>query len=305
MQPELSISTTLPTRKRKKLSSYLSPYLYLLPALAILAVFTVYPMARAVIDSFYATDGVSPSAKYVGLTNYHQIFSDPIVTQVLRNTAIFIVGTVPISIIIAMVLAVLVNRRYRLNWFFRLAIFHPVVLPMVSAASIWLFMYTPEYGIVDQALSVFGDSQTNWLGQPQTALIAVMIMTIWKQVGLFMVFYLAGLQGLGEDPYEAAEVDGAGGFRIFRAITVPLLMPTTLFVSTFAIVNGFQMVDQLYVMTQGGPNNATNMLLYDIYQQAFSYSNMGKASALSVVLIVVLIAFAILQTIFDRKVHYQ
>lgn len=295
----------VPSKRGLRYKSTFTAYLYLAPALIFLLIFTLFPMVRAIVSSFYTTNPVTNAPNYIGFGNYHSIFNDPIVTQVFRNTLIFVVGTVPISIIVAMILAVLVNRQYKLNPFFRFAIFHPVVLPMVSAASIWLFMYTPEYGVVDQALSSLGGSQTNWLGQPGTALIAIMFMTVWKQIGLFMVFFLAGLQNIGQDPYEAAAVDGASGFRLFRSITVPLLMPTTLFVSTFAIVNGFQMVDQLYVMTQGGPNNGTNMLLYDIYQQAFTYSNTGKASALSVILIAVLLFFAILQTVVDRKVHYQ
>ncbi|CAA7599551.1 Binding-protein-dependent transport system inner membrane component [Acididesulfobacillus acetoxydans] len=279
--------------------------LLLAPSALILIIFTLWPMVVAVYHSLFFSDNAHPVPVFAGLANFTALGRDPVFAQVMRNTVLFILGTVPVSMLIAMVLAVALNRRYRLTPFFRLALFHPVVLPMVSAASIWLFMYTPDYGIVDKVLALFGGPQINWLGEPGTALPAIMLMTIWKQVGYFMIFYLAGLQNIGQDPYEAAAVDGAGPVKAFRSITVPLLMPTSLFVFIIAMVDAFQMIDQLYVMTQGGPSNGTNMLLYYIYQQAFAFSNLGKASALSVILIVILLAVAVLQTLADKRVHYE
>lgn len=291
--------------KRRGRRAAIRAALFLAPSGLILLIFTLWPMLVALEHSLFLSDNAHPVPKFAGLANFIALGHDPVFGQVMKNTVLFIMGTVPFSMLLAMVLAVMLNRKYRLTPFFRLALFHPVVLPMVSAASIWLFMYTPNYGIVDKVLAVFGGSQVNWLGEPGTALPAVMLMTIWKQVGYFMIFYLAGLQNIGQDPYEAAAVDGAGPVRAFRSITVPLLMPTSLFVFIIAMVDAFQMVDQLYVMTQGGPSNGTNMLLFYIYQQAFSYSNLGKASALSVILIVILLAVALLQTWVDKRVHYE
>lgn len=300
--PTIQVQPHMMSRKSK---TNIRAALLLLPSAVILLAFTVWPMAVAVYQSLSLSDNAHSIPKFAGLANFGLLWQDPLFIQVIRNTVIFILGTVPISMFLAMILAVAVNQRMRLTPFFRISLFHPVILPMVSAASIWLFMYTPDYGMIDHALSRIGGAHINWLGKPETALIAIMIMTIWKQVGYFLVFYLAGLQGIGSEPYEAAAVDGAGPFQTFRKITVPLLMPTSMFVFIIAIVNAFQMVDQLYVMTQGGPNNSTNMLLFYIYQQAFSYSNIGKASALSVILIFILIVIAVIQAYADKKVHYQ
>jgi sn-glycerol 3-phosphate transport system permease protein len=277
----------------------------LLPSAVFLLTFTVWPMLLALYNSLFLQDNAHPTPQFAGLANFSALFHTPLFWQVIGNTALFIVATVPLSLVAAMVLAVMLNQRMRLSGFYRLSIFYPIVLPLVSAASIWLFMYTPNYGLVDKALSAFGGGQINWLGQPHHAIWAIIIMTIWKQLGYFVIFYLAGLQGIGNEPYEAAAVDGAGTWRVFWTITVPLQMSTTMFVFIIAMVNAFQMVDQLYIMTQGGPNNGTNMLLFYIYQQAFNYQNTGQASALSVILIVILIFVAVLQTRIDKRVHYQ
>ncbi|WAH37590.1 carbohydrate ABC transporter permease [Alicyclobacillus dauci] len=280
-------------------------YLMLLPSAVILLTFTIWPMIIALYHSLCLQDSAHPVPKFVGLANFGMLFHSHLFWQVMGNTFLFIVATVPVSLVAAMILAVMLNRRYRLTGFFRVALFHPTVLPLVSAASIWLFMYTPDYGLIDKALSAFGGAQLNWLGQPRTAIWAIIIMTIWKQLGYFVIFYLAGLQGIGKDPYEAADVDGASAWTTFWTITVPLLMSTTMFVFTIAMVDAFQLVDQLYVMTQGGPDNGTNMLLFYIYQQSFTYQNTGEASALSVILIAMLIFVAILQNVVDKRVHYE
>jgi len=305
MSTGIQSSARLLTRAvpRKRKNPHVGAWGMLLPSLVILCAFTVWPMMQSAVRSLYSVRG--GVWRFVGLAHYAALGNDPVFAQTLVNTAIFVLILVPVSVLLSLALALLVNRRYRMTSLFRLAFFHPVVLPMVSAASIWLFLYTPDYGTVDQFLAIFGLQQTNWLGQPQTALFAVMVMTVWKQAGYFMVFYLAGLQGLSREATEAAAVDGAGAWRTFREVTWPLLMPTTLFVTVLAVVGAVQMVDQLYVMTQGGPDNATSLLLFYIYQQAFSFQNIGKASALSVLLIAVLVAFAVLQNWLDKKVHYE
>lgn len=283
----------------------LQPYLMLLPSAAFLAVFTLWPMLKAAAGSLFYNDSAHPQPQFAGFAIYQSLWMDPEFRQVLANTGWFILGTVPLSLVLGLLFALLVNQPGVLSPVLRAAFFHPVILPMVSAASIWLFLYTPQYGLIDQALAGFGLGQVNWLGQPGTAMWAVILTMIWKQVGFYMIFYLAGLQNLPADVYEAADLDGAGAIRKFFSLTLPLLMPTTLFVTTIAIVNAFQTVDHLYIMTQGGPNNSTATLLYYVYQQAFTFNDFGKASALSAILIVLLILCALLQNWVDRRVHYQ
>jgi sn-glycerol 3-phosphate transport system permease protein len=190
--------------------------------------------------------------------------------------------------------------------FLRLAFFTPTVLPMIAVANIWLFFYTPDYGLLDQLRGLFGLPGWNWLGDPRTVMGCLIVMVIWKEAGFFMIFYLAALQSIPPSLAEAAALEGASRAYYFRRVVFPLLMPTTLFVLVNAIINSFRLVDHIVVMTKGGPNNATSLLLFHIYQVGFSYWDTGYAAALTVVLLAILAATAIAQFVFlDRKVHYQ
>ena len=194
------------------------------------------------------------------------------------------------------------NRKLKGIGILRSAFFYPTVLPMVSAAAIWLFLYTPNFGLVNQGLRAVGLSAPNWLGDTSFVLPALMIMAIWKQTGYFMLFYLAGLQNLPDEIFEAAELDGATRWQQVRSLTIPLLQPTTLFVSTIAAVGSIQMVDQIYIMTQGGPSNASNLLLFYIYETAFRFRNLGVANAATVILVLLLLVFTVANfTISERR----
>ncbi len=176
---------------------------------------------------------------------------------------------------------------------------------MIAIANIWLFIYTPDYGLLDKFIGVFGLTGYNWLGDPDWVMLSMIVMIIWKEAGFFMIFYLAGLQNLPREVYEAAEMEGASAFQAFRKITFPLLMPTTLFVMVIATTNSFKLVDHLYIMTKGGPNNASNLLLYHIYETAFSFWDMGKASVLTVVLLVILLVISVFNYAYlDKRIHY-
>jgi sn-glycerol 3-phosphate transport system permease protein len=213
---------------------------------------------------------------------------------------------VPVSVLLALVLAILLNRKFRALGLYRLAFFYPTVLPMVSAATIWLFLYTPDYGLINIFIGIFHLPSQNWLGESNLALPALMLLGIWKQTGYFMIFYLAGLQALSREIFEAADLDGANAFQAARYLTFPLLTGTTLFVTTIAVVNAFETVDQIYIMTGGGPNNATNMLLFDLWQTLFSFNDYGQASALSVILILVLLIFTVTNFIYtERRATYE
>ncbi len=278
-------------------------YLLLLPSFIFLALFTFYPTIKSIQLSFYS--GPLTRLEFSGLDQYVNVMNDEIVRQVLLNNIIFTLVTVPTSILLAMYLAIWLNKKLRGSALLRTSFFYPTVIPLIAIANIWLFIYTPQYGLLDQFLSTFGADDTNLLGHPNTALAATIVMMIWKDTGFYMIFFLAGLQNLPRDVYEAALIEGAKPFQTFRHITFPLLMPTTLFVMIVAITNSFKNVDHLYIMTKGGPDNASNLLLYYIYQVAFTNWDLGKAAVLTVILIAILLTITAFNYFYsDRKIHY-
>jgi sn-glycerol 3-phosphate transport system permease protein len=281
-------------------------WLMLLPALALLALFTHWPTLATVIDSFHSTPKGARAAVWVGLENYRVMVDDPVFWKAVRNNLLFASATIPVSIALALVMALWVNERIAGRAFLRMAYFTPTVLPMIAVANIWLFFYTPQYGLLEQITGALGLPSHNWLGDPSTALGAVTLVAIWKEAGFFMIFYLAALQSLNPSLREAAAIEGASRGYFFRRVQWPLLMPTTLFVLINAFINAFRMVDHLFVLTRGGPNNASTLLLYHLYEVGFSFWDTAYAAAITVVLVVVLAGIALLQFfVFDRKVHYR
>ena len=281
-------------------------WLLLLPAMTLLVLFTHYPaVGHAVAELLLDAEG-QPRSVFVGADNYRQLAEDPVFWQALSNNVWYAVGTIPASIVIALLMAVWVNERIPGRGLLRLAYFTPTVLPMIAVANIWLFFYTPEYGLLAQLLGPFGASSHNWLGSKSTALPALMVVTVWKEAGFFMIFYLAALQSMSPHLAEAAAIEGASRWYFFRRVTFPLLMPTTLFVLVNAIINAFRLVDHVVVMTRGGPDNATSLLLYYVYEIGFRFWDTAYAAALTVVLLAVLALVALAQFFFlERKVHYQ
>jgi len=287
-------------------AEWIYAWLLVLPAAALLALFTHYPAVATAWDSFRSTPKGARPAVYVGLDNYRQLVDDPIFWQALSNNFWFAVGTIPASIALALLMATWVNGRIAGRGFLRLAYFTPTILPMIAVANIWLFFYTPEYGLLEQLTGALGLPSHNWLGSKSTALPALMVVTVWKEAGFFMIFYLAALQSMSPSLAEAAAIEGASRWHFFRRVTFPLLMPTTLFVLVNAVINAFRMVDHIVVMTRGGPDNATALLLYYIYAIGFRFWDSAYAAALTMVLLTLLAAVAVAQFWFlERKVHYQ
>nr|WP_144462517.1 sugar ABC transporter permease [Siminovitchia fortis] len=281
-------------------------WLFLLPSLIFLIMFTLYPMIKTLFTSFFQSDLSTADPVYIGADNFKMMWEDEVFRKALINNIWFAVGTVPTSLLIGMGLAMLVNRAMKGSSLARTFFFYPVVIPMVTAAFIWLFFYTPEYGMVNSLFKMFGAGEMNLLGNSSTALIAIMVMVIWKEAGFFMIFYLAALQNIPKELLEASYMDGASKWVQFRKIIFPLLMPTTLFSFIIATTNAFKTVDQLVVMTQGGPNNASNLLLYYIYESTFRFMDYGKASTATVVVLVLMLMVAAIQFFgADRKIHYS
>jgi sn-glycerol 3-phosphate transport system permease protein len=281
-------------------------WLLLLPAAVLLVAFTHYPAAATIVHSFFSTARGARPAAFIGLDNYRDMVADPIFWQALRNNAVFCVFTIPASIALALLMAVWVNGKIAGRSFLRLAFFTPTILPMIAVANIWLFFYTPGYGLIDQFGGLFGLGEHNWLGNRDTVLGCLIVVTVWKEAGFFMIFYLAALQQISPVLGEAASIEGAGRWYIFRRVTFPLLMPTTLFVLVNAVINGFRLIDHIVAMTKGGPDNASALLLFYIYQVGFRFWDTGYAAALTVVLLAILATSALIQFFFlEKRVHYQ
>ena len=281
-------------------------WLLLLPAMVLLVGFTHYPAIATAWHTFFSTPKGNRPPVFVGLENYKLMVDDPVFWQSLVNNVWFALGTIPVSIALAIVMALWVNRRIVGRGFLRLAYFTPTVLPMIAVANIWLFFYTPQYGLLDQLTNLVGLPGRNWLGNPDTVLIALIAVAIWKEAGFFMIFYLAALQQISPTLAEAAALEGASRWQYFWRVLFPLLMPTTVFVLINALINSFRLVDHIIVMTRGGPNNASSLLLYYIYQVGFSFWDSAYAAAITVVLLLILALTAFVKFRFlDRRTHYQ
>jgi sn-glycerol 3-phosphate transport system permease protein len=293
-------------RRNSRLNVHVQGWLLALPAVVLLATFTHIPAVVTVIDSFYSTPRGRLPSVYIGLDQYQAMLADPIFWKAFNNNLLYALITVPVAIGLALGMALWVNGHIKGRTALRLAFFTPTVLPMVAAANIWLFFYTSDYGLLNQIIRGLGFANVNWLGSTSTALWSLMAVTIWKEAGFFMIFFLAALQQVPPDLYEAARMENAGRWTVFRRITWPLVMPTTLFVAINALINAFRIVDQVIAMTGGGPNNATTLLLFYIYQVAFSFWDSSYAAALSTVLLLLLGGVALAQFyLLDRKIHYR
>ena len=279
-------------------------YLFLLPSLVFLGAFTLWPIVSVVWTSFQTRRGRQQI--FVGLQNFERMASDPISQQVIKNTVAYVTIGLLLSVIGGLLLAILMNQGLRNIGFFRFPFLATIALPMVSVASIWLFLYSPRVGLFNEVLGGLGLPRSNWLSDRDLALPGLFAVYLWKQLGYFALFYLAALQALPLDVLEAAKLDGITFWQKLRYIIWPLVSPTTYFVSTIAVLNSLQQIDHVFVLTQGGPNNASNMSLYYVYEQGFKWFKTGIASAMTVILLAVLLTMAMLQFVYlERRVHYD
>jgi len=281
-------------------------WLLLSPALIMLTAFAFYPSAATLWTSLFSRGTRRKPAEFVGLENYQRLIDDPTFWLVAQNNLLYAGVTIPISIAIALAMALWANARIPARGFVRTAYFTPTVLPMIAAANLWLFFYTPGFGVLDQIGGLFGAESVNWLGQPDTALWAICAVTIWKEAGFFMIFYLAALQTIPPDLKEAADIEGASRWHYTRRVVLPLLMPTTLFILVNAMINSVKLIDHLFILTKGGPSDASKLLLYYIWESAFAFFDAPAAAAMTVLILAVLGALAAFQVFaIDKRTHYR
>jgi len=273
----------------------LEPYLYVLPTVVGLLLFSAGAVAVSFFMSFTQWDIVS-SPEWVWLDNYVNLWHSDLFWEVFGNTLYFIILAVPLSVASSLALALVANTGLRGITFFRTAYFLPVVSSMIAVALVWSWIFNPEYGLLNYLLRLlFGIRGPAWLDSTSWALPAMVIVTVWKGLGYSMVIFLAGLQNIPQDLYSAATIDGAGVWKRFRHITLPMLSPTTFFVLVITLINSFQVFEQTYVLTKGGPANSTLTMSYYIYQNAFQFFQMGKAAALSYVLFALVFGVTLMQ----------
>lgn len=291
----------LSKEKRNKWKRTLLGWGLLAPSLVFLVIFTIYPIIKSFISSLYIDNLSVMTPVFAGLANYKAVFQDSVFWECFLNNLLIAVVTVPVSIGLAVLMALFSNYVKKGKWIVRLGFTYPTFIPLVAAANIWMFIYTPIYGLL-------GYINHNWrlLADSKTAIWALMAMLIWKQAGYIMLFYVAGLNGISRELLEAAKIDGAGPFKMFVKVTWPMLKPTTIYVLIIALTNAYKMVDHLYIMTKGGPGNATNVLLFYIYQTGFDYWDTGKASAMTVILVVLLLIVTSVSFFKqDKKAYYN
>jgi len=276
------------------------------PALIMLTTFAFYPSVATLWTSLWSRETRRRESEFVGLENYASLLEDPTFVTVVWNNLFYAAVTIPVSIVLALIMALWANSRIPARSFVRGAYFTPTVLPMIAAGNLWLFFYTPGFGVLDQIGALFGAPSVNWLGQPETALWAVCIVTIWKEAGFFMIFYLAALQTIPPDLKEAAEIEGAGRWTYTRRVVLPLLMPTTLFILVNAMINSVKLIDHLFILTKGGPSDASKLILYYIWESAFAFFDAPAAAAMTMLVLGVLALLAALQFfVIDRRTHYR
>ncbi len=280
--------------------------MFLLPSLIFLGIFTYYPIFISVKYSLTRYNMLSPKPVFIGLQNYIKLFKNPVFWQVLKNNIIYGLGVIPTTMLLALFFAILINETKKFKALFELGLFYPLLIPMTAAAMIWVFMYDPDLGIVDKFLGLFGIPNIGWLGDARYSLLALIIMAIWKNVGYFMLIYLAGLQNIPDYLYEEATIEGAGWLKKHLYVTWPLIGPTNIFVFIISIIQSFKVFTQVYLMTEGGPGYSSNVLIYYTYEYAFKFWNIGMASALTTIMILFLLLLVlIIFGVFEKRITYS
>lgn len=280
---------------------YLHAYLFTAPVIVLFGLFRIWPSIQTLYFSFFNVELLKSRLTFVGLANFVDLIHDELFLGAITHTLIFAVAIVPVSAALGMVLAVLFNEELRLKEFFKAIYFAPMVTSTVAAAVVWWWLYNPQFGLFNVILKLLHLPGQPWLLSSTMALPSVIIFSVWKTLGYNMVIYVAGLQGIPQEFYEAATIDGAGSLQRFFRITLPLLAPTTTFVFIYNSIFAFQAFDQVYVLTGGGPAHATSVVVLELYNQAFQRYRFGYASAEAMVLFLFILAVTIVQYVYSRR----
>jgi multiple sugar transport system permease protein len=279
----------------------LHAYLFIAPVIVLFGIFRVAPAIQTLLYSFYKVELLRGRFTFIGLENFSSLVTDEIFRRATVNTLVYVVAIVPISAILGLILAVLFNARFHFKEFFKAVYFSPMVTSTVAAAMVWWWLYNPQFGLFNVLLRLIRIPDQPWLMSSNMALPSIIIFSIWKTLGYNMIIYLAGLQAIPPQFYEAATIDGAGALKRFWRISVPLLAPTTTFILIYNGILAFQVFDQVFVLTGGGPANSTNVVVLDLYRQAFERYNFGYASAEAMVLFLFILGVTVLQWVYSKR----
>jgi multiple sugar transport system permease protein len=285
-------------------SEQFNGWAFVTPGAAIIVLFGAAPIVWSAILSFQQNNLLSPSTPFVGLKNYRQLLHDPVVGQAIQHTLVYTALFVPGTMLLGLFLAVAMNRKIRGISIYRTIAYATMAISTISEAIVFIWLFDPSYGIANYALSKVGLPQQQFLNSPSEALYVIVAMTIWGWTGFAVVVYLAALQGIPQTLTEAASIDGAGPWRRFRSVTLPLLSPASLFLAVWLTINALQLFDEVYLSTQGGPLNATTVLVYYLYEQAFQQFNFGYASAIAYFLFLIIIVVTFVQFRLGRRFTY-
>jgi multiple sugar transport system permease protein len=293
-------------RTRRAKSEALFGYLCVTPQLLGFLLFVLVPLVLVFVYSFEDRNLLMGTSSFAGLSNYKRMFTeDPLFWKTLGNTLIFTLGLVPLSVAGSLLLALAMKADNKANYIFRTVFFAPVVTSAVAWAIVWKFLLQGQQGIVNKALALVGIVGPNWLQDPTAAMIAVIVTRVIKNLGMNIIIYLAAVTNLPGELYEAARIDGASRGQCFRKLTLPLLMPTTLMISILTVIGSLKIFDHIMLMTEGGPSNSTMVLVYYIYYQGFRFFETGYASALAVVLFVIVLLLTLGQWRLGKRLSYQ
>ena len=282
-----------------------SVWLFVIPALIPLIVFWIYPILRSIYISFTDWDYMSPTYQFVFLDNFKALFKDQRFYDALWNTVVFTLGTLIPTIVLGLLLALLLQKSFKGSGLIKFILFSPWITPTVAVSIVWTWIYEPNNGIANAILKLFGLPGLQWIKSSQTAMLAVIVVTVWKSLGYAMIFYLSALEKVPKELYEASGMDGAKSWQRFRDVTIPCISPTTFFLMIITMVNSLQAYDQIQILTQGGPSGSTRTLLYMYYQLGFEEFNMGQATAVAIVLILITVLLSVVQFTGSKKwVHY-
>ena len=279
----------------------LHAYLFIAPVIILFGLFRVWPSIQTLLYSFYKVELLRDRFTFIGLENFYSLFDDEIFHRATVNTLTYVITIVPISAFLGLALAVLFNTKFHLREFFKAVYFSPMVTSTVAAAMVWWWMYNPQFGIFNVLLKLVHLPEQPWLMSSHMALTSIIIFSVWKNLGYNMIIYLAGLQAIPPQFYEAATIDGAGPLKRFRHVTIPLLAPTTTFILIYDTILALQVFDQVFVLTGGGPAGSTNVVVLDLYRQAFERYNFGYAAAEAMVLFLFILAVTILQYYYSKR----
>lgn len=275
-------------------------WVFILPALLGTLIFIVIPVICSFGLSFTKWDLLNP-IRFVGLDNYKEIFSEALFFKIFWNTVVFAISTSVLGVIIPLILACILNSKIRGSEFYKTAYFLPFITPMIVIGVVWEWIFDPNIGLLNHILHL----HINWLYDTHFAMPALIIVSVWKLIGYNMVIFLSSLSGISQSMFEAAKIDGATPFQTFKNVTIPLLSPSIFFVVIITAISSFQVFDLIYLMTQGGPLDSTNVLVYAIYKNAFEYFNVGKASAIAYVLFFIILVLTLVQWSFRKKLVYN